>query len=100
MQFRDKVYELCRKVPRGRVTTYGELARAAGNSKAARAVGQIMNVNPDAPQTPCHRVVRSDGSVGGYRFGESKKVKRLRSEGIEIKSGRIKNFEKTFYRYE
>lgn len=64
--FRDKIYDLTRKIPEGKVITYGQLAARAGNSKAARAVGLFMKTNPDAPRIPCHRVVASDGSLRGY----------------------------------
>jgi len=64
--FREKVYEALRTVPKGKVVTYGQLAKMAGSPKAARAVGMCMRTNPDAPATPCHRVVAADGSLHGY----------------------------------
>jgi O-6-methylguanine DNA methyltransferase len=64
---------------------YRDVARLAGNPKACRAVGNIMNKNRD-PDVPCHRVVRSDGTVGGYAWGTRKKIERLRKEGIRIAS--------------
>ncbi len=99
MQFRDRVYELLRQVPAGRVTTYRELARAAGRPRAYRTVGQIMGANRDIPKTPCHRVVRSDARLGGYREGVQNKIARLKSEGVQVGSGRIKNFEQVLYKF-
>ena len=63
--FREKVYALTKSIPKGKVSTYGQLARLAGNKNGARAVGYYMRVNPNAPSTPCHRVVASDGSLTG-----------------------------------
>jgi O-6-methylguanine DNA methyltransferase len=91
MSFTETVYQLCRQIPKGKVATYGQLARLAGSPKAARAVGMTMRNNPDAPATPCHRVVASDGSLTGYSAGEgiSTKIKMLRLEGVEFKGGKV-----------
>ena len=101
--FNEKIYALLKKVPRGKVTTYKALAEKL-NSKAYRAVGQAMRCNPYAPKVPCHRVVKSDGSIGGF-MGISdprskevrKKIKMLKKEGVEIKNNKIVNFEKIIY---
>lgn len=84
MTFKDKVYELARKIPEGKVATYAQLARLAGNAKAARAVGMCMRTNPDAPRTPCHRVVASDGNLTGYSAGQGVVTKKemLQKEGV------------------
>lgn len=82
--FAEKCYSVLRKVPRGKVTTYAELARSVGSPKAARAVGNAMNRNPFAPKVPCHRVVKSNGKVGGFASGTKKKTEMLKAEGIEI----------------
>lgn len=84
MSFADRVYELCRQIPRGNVATYGQLARLAGSPRAARAVGMCMATNPDAPRTPCHRVVAADGSLHGYSAGKGLKTKKelLLKEGV------------------
>jgi len=66
---------MLKTVPCGRVTTYGDLAKALGRSGASRAVGRAMNTNPNAPTVPCHRVVMSDGCLGGFAFGINKKIK-------------------------
>ena len=87
--FREKVYRTLRAVPRGKVTTYAALARAAGYPRAARAVGNALNRNPYAPVVPCHRVVRSDGSVGGFARGTTAKIRMLRREGVIVQNGRV-----------
>ncbi len=71
------------KIPRGKTMSYAEVAALAGNPRAARAVGSIMHANCD-PHVPCHRVIRSDGSPGGYNRGIAAKLKRLRAEGVAI----------------
>ena len=65
-EFQSQCYEALKKVPKGKVITYSGLAAMIGRPKAHRAVGSAMNKNPFAPEVPCHRVVRSDGSLGGY----------------------------------
>lgn len=82
--FTDRVYDLCRRVPAGKVTTYADLAAAAGSPGAARAVGNAMRNNPDVPRTPCHRVVASDGRLHGYLGGLEKKAALLRKEGVDV----------------
>lgn len=80
--FADQVREVVRQIPRGEVRTYGEVAKASGSPKAARAVANIMANNFDTT-IPCHRVIRSDGKVGGYnRGGEARKRAILKSEGV------------------
>ncbi|MBT3642714.1 MGMT family protein [archaeon] len=89
--FNERCYELLRKVPPGNVTTYKDLALALGTN-AYRAVGNAMNKNPYAPEVPCHRVVNSNGDVGGYAGGENEKIEMLSGEGIEIRDGKIVDF--------
>lgn len=86
--FNERCYLVLKKVPRGRVTTYREIAKAL-KSKAYRAVGNAMKNNPYAPGVPCHRVINSDGSIGGFAGGTKKKIQLLKKEGIEIKKGKI-----------
>jgi len=86
--FNEKCYKILRKVPKGKVTTYKALAEAL-NTKAYRAVGNAMHVNPHSPKVPCHRVVGSDGSMTGFASGIKNKIKMLRKEGIEIKNGKV-----------
>ena len=99
----QRTYELLRTVPAGRVTTYKALADALG-TRAYRAIGQFMKNNPDAPHTPCHRVVASDGSLGGFMGKKegtelAKKIKLLASEGVHIASNKIHNFDSVFYSF-
>lgn len=91
-----RVYELLSKIPKGRVTTYKALAQAIG-SKAYRAVGTVVGKNPNAPKVPCHRVVCTDGSLGGYAFGLNKKIEILAAEGVKVSGGKITDFDKKFY---
>ena len=93
-----KLYQLLSKIPKGKVTTYKELANKL-NTKAYRGIGKVVGLNPDAPKVPCHRVVRTDGGLGGYAFGLDKKVKLLKSEGVEVNSGKITDFDNKLYRY-
>lgn len=80
--FSDKVRDVVKKIPKGKVLTYKEVARKAGNEKASRAVGSIMKKNYDNT-IPCHRVIRSDGTAGEYnRGGTKKKLMILKSEGV------------------
>ena len=87
-KFQNSVYELCKKVPKGKVTTYKAIAEAMG-TKAYRAVGQALNKNPYAPKVPCHRVVNSQGHLHGFASGLRKKASLLKDEGIKIKNNRI-----------
>jgi methylated-DNA-[protein]-cysteine S-methyltransferase len=86
--FSQKVYAVAAKIPRGKVLTYAQVAKLAGSPKASRAVGNILNKNRDK-KVFCHRVIRSDGSVGGFAFGNSRKIKILRSEGVKIQNGKV-----------
>ncbi len=86
--FERKVFAAAKKIPRGKVTTYKELAQAIGCPNACRAVGNALNKNRDK-KVPCHRVVKSGGSVGGFARGEKKKEEKLKKEGVEIKKGKI-----------
>ena len=79
-KFSQKVYEVVKKIPRGSVLTYKEVAKRAGSPGAFRAVGNILNKNYD-PKIPCHRVIRSDGKIGGYNRGAKKKKDILKKEG-------------------
>ena len=93
ISFAEKVYDLCLKIPEGKVSTYKELAQALG-TKGYRAIGQVLKCNPYAPYVPCHRVVRSDGLIGGFKgekTGKEIEEKRdlLEGEGIDIVEGKI-----------
>jgi O-6-methylguanine DNA methyltransferase len=84
MSFSEDVHSACRLIPKGSVATYSEIARAIGRPRAVRAVGNALNSNPSPAckggKTPCHRVIRSDGSVGGFAFGQKKKIAILEKE--------------------
>ena len=102
-EFSKKIYNQLKKVPKGKVTTYKELAQSLG-SKAYQAVGTAMKNNPDAPHVPCHRVVSANGSIGGFKGHKTgraidEKIVLLRSEGIEVEGGKIKNFEKVLHKF-
>ena len=77
--FADRVYDVVRQVPSGKTLTYKQVAKKAGKAKAYRAVGNILSRNYD-PQIPCHRVVRSDGPIGGYNRGKDRKKELLKRE--------------------
>ncbi|HXX06028.1 MAG TPA: MGMT family protein [Candidatus Bathyarchaeia archaeon] len=89
MKLEDKVYKKLLEVPKGKVTTYGELAKAVGLKNGQRAIGRMMNKNPYPVIVPCHRVILSSGKVGGYAWGENVKTKMLSKEGVKIKNGKI-----------
>lgn len=93
------VYSLATQIPAGMVTSYGALAAAAGNPKAARAVGRLMHVNPFAPRVPCHRVVHKDGRIGGFgnERGVIRKIELLNAEGVRVKNGRIVDFDRIYF---
>ena len=88
-EFQSRVLEFTSKIPKGKVTTYRELARAIGRPKAWRAVANALATNPHPIRIPCHRVVRSDGDIGGYELGTKKKIELLRSEGVEVKDNKV-----------
>lgn len=83
LSFTDDVYGVVAKIPKGKVLTYKEVAILVGSPKSFRAVGNVLHKNHN-PNIPCHRVVRSDGKVGGYNKGSLEKIKRLRREGVII----------------
>ncbi len=94
-----KVYLATSKIPRGRVSTYGAIAREIGRDGAARAVGGILRSNPWPIKVPCHRVVMSNGDVGGYggAAGAPSKIKLLTSEGVKVRSRHVQDFQKVFF---
>ena len=103
MDFDEKVWELMKKIPRGKVTTYKIIAENIG-SKAYRAVGNACRRNPNAPTIPCHRVVSSDGGIGGFG-GEisgdniQKKIQLLKKECVEVKNDKIVEFKKIVFKF-
>ncbi len=95
---RDKILALIKKVPKGKITTYKELANAL-NSKGYRAVGRILNSNKNK-EVPCYKVIKSDGAIGGYNRGTKKKLELLKRDGIKIANWKVKEFEKIVFKYE
>lgn len=85
--FTQKVYDIVKQIPEGKVATYKDIARMAGNGKASRAVGSAMKNNPDMKTIPCHRVVGSDGAMHGYSAGQGirSKIELLKKEGVTMK---------------
>lgn len=98
LSFDQRCYSLLVKVPRGKVTTYKAIGKALG-TKAYRAIGQAMKRNPHAPKVPCHRVIRSDGSLGGYAGGLTKKISLLQREGISTRRGMVENFKSKLFEF-
>jgi len=98
LKLEEKVYKKLLEVPRGMVTTYGELAKAVGIKNGQRVIGRIMNKNPYPVIVPCHRVIKSDGKIGGYAWGEKIKISMLSKEGVKIKNGKIVDL-KMIYRF-
>ncbi len=105
MSFNEKIYNILKKVPKGKITTYKILAEAAG-TKAYRAVGNAMNKNPYGilnckgnDMVPCHRVVDSKGHLHGFAHGLKKKKELLEKEGIKVKNDEIVDFEKVLYEF-
>ncbi|MCR5420573.1 MAG: methylated-DNA--[protein]-cysteine S-methyltransferase [Lachnospiraceae bacterium] len=96
-----RIYEAVKKIPKGCVATYAQVAEAAGDRKMARAVGNALHKNPDPYTIPCHRVVNAKGELAGeYAFGGAwKQEKLLQSEGVEVKEGKV-NLEQYKWSYE
>ena len=99
MNLNEKIYKKLLQVPKGQITTYGELAKSVGLKNGQRTVGKMMNKNPYPVIIPCHRVVMSTGKIGGYAYGENVKTKMLNDEGIEIQNGKIMDLKNKIYRF-
>ena len=97
MNFQEQVLNLTKQIPEGRISTYGEIAEALGDIRAARAVGNALNKNLKLREIPCHRVVMSNGSIGGYSRGVKEKIKLLEKEEINIKNNKILNFKNILF---
>ena len=92
-EFQKKVYKLCRKIPKGKVSTYKDIGKALRKKgQIYRAVGNALNKNPFAPKVPCHRVVNANGSLGKFAHGVRKKISLLKKEGVTVKNGKIVDF--------
>jgi methylated-DNA-[protein]-cysteine S-methyltransferase len=90
MSFAERVWAVTARVPQGRVTTYGQIAKVLG-TRGCRAVGAALGRNPHAPAVPCHRVVGSDGRLTGFAGGLAKKHRLLAAEGVAIRDGRVES---------
>ena len=97
--FSEKVHEAAAKIPRGKASTYSMVAKAVGKPRAARAVGNALNKSPGMPKCPCHRVVKSCGTVGGFASGPAAKKKLLSKEGIRFRGGKVEDFEGKLYEF-
>lgn len=97
MNFNEKVYNLCKKIPKGKISTYGEIARKL-NTKAYRAVGNALNKNP-YKNVPCHRIVGNSSHLTGFASGLKNKAKLLEKEGIKIKNNKVINLEKVLFKF-
>ena len=89
-ELQNKVYAVTRKIPRGKVATYADIARAIGRPRAWRFVGTVLGFNRDR-RTPCHRVIRSDGLVGGFGLpgGNAAKISKLVNEAVVVNNGKV-----------
>jgi len=88
MKFNERVYEILKKIPYGKICTYKIIAEKL-NTKAYRAVGNALNKNEYPEKIPCFKIINSSGDLGGYSLGLKEKIKRLKKEGIEIKDNKI-----------
>lgn len=86
-----RIYDVVRKIPRGRVCTYGQIALLVGNPRLSRVVGYALHVNPEPGVIPCHRVVNRNGEVSSaFAFGgENVQIQLLENEGVEFVAGRV-----------
>lgn len=86
-----KIYEVVKRIPRGRVCTYGQIALLVGNPRLSRVVGYALHVNPEPGVIPCHRVVNRNGEVSrAFAFGgENMQIQLLEDEGVEFVAGRV-----------
>ena len=97
MNFFDYTYDLVRQIPDGMVSSYGAVAQALGDKVASRAVGRMMNQNPDADTMPCYKIVHSNGQLGGFGLGIDDKIRRLNEVRISVEKGKIIDFDKIFF---
>jgi len=99
LNIEKKIYKKLLTVPHGKITTYNELSKSIGLENGQRLVGQIMKKNPFPVIIPCHRVIKSNGDIGGYLFGIDIKKNMLRKEGICIIKNKIDNFKDVFFTF-
>jgi len=97
MNLFEYTYDLVRQIPDGKISSYGAVAKALGDVRASRAVGRMMNQNPDADDMPCYKIVHSDGRLGGFGLGMEDKIRRLKEDSIFVKDGKIVDFENVLF---
>jgi len=97
MNLFDYTYNLVRQIPDGKISSYGEVAKALGDIIASRAVGRMMNQNPDADTMPCFKIVHSDGRIGGFGLGIDDKIRRLKEDNVLVNDGKIVDFENVLF---
>lgn len=98
-KFQHSVLDVIKEIPAGKLATYQTVAYAIGKPGAVRAVGNALNSNPQIGIIPCHRVVKSDGQIGGYRLGVKQKIHLLTEEGIEVIDNKIANFKNYLHHF-
>lgn len=96
--FEKNVFDIVKKIPRGKILTYKQIAIIIKKPKAYRAVGNVLNKNKNLITIPCHRVIRSNGQIGGYILGMKEKEGILRRENIEIKNGCVIDINKYLFK--
>jgi len=97
MDLYEYTYDLVSQIPDGMVSSYGAVAEALGDKRASRAVGRMMNQNPDPDTMPCFKIVYSDGGLGGFGRGIKDKIRRLQEDNITVKDDTIKDFDQVFF---
>ena len=97
-KFQRKCYQMLSKVPNGKITTYGDIAKMVGSPKSARAVGQAMKNNKEHNNIHCYKVVCADGSIGDFNVGIKDKISRLKKDGIKIVNNKIVTLEKVRFK--
>tara|TARA_B100000029_G_scaffold321537_1_gene313950 strand:- start:6707 stop:7006 length:300 start_codon:yes stop_codon:yes gene_type:complete len=99
LRIEEHVYKNLLQVPSGYVVTYGELAKSVGLKNGQRLIGKIMKNNPFPIIVPCHRVIKSNGNIGGYAYGVDIKKNLLLNEGIKINKNKIIDFGKIKFKF-
>lgn len=97
MNLYEYTYDIVRQIPQGKISTYGAVAKALGDIRAARAVGRMMNQNPDADTMPCFKIVQTDGHLGGFGLGISDKIRRLQEDGLTVADDVIEDFSQVLF---
>jgi len=97
--FYKQVYGVVAQIPAGKISTYGAVARACKCPGGSRAVGNALHHNRDTAKVPCHRVVRTDGNLGGYAGGIQKKMGLLKNEGIAVEQGRVQGMRNVLFSF-